>query len=292
MIFFKKLAKKTKKILNLRDYTYFYFKQKTSISDLEKINPEHCIDIIIPILPKDLTILPLCLEGIRENVNHHIKSIYIISPLNEDVIKFCNDHNCLWINENTLFDYKAQDLNIITKAGINRNGWVFQQLIKLHGGIGTQDNYLVIDSDHILIRKHTFIYKNSPVFYQSKENHKPYYQNITYLLDKITLSNLSFVAHKMLFNKALLQKLKLELETKHTQAWDQVILNNLSKKEKSPFYEFELYGNWVNTHEETTLLPWREKHLKYKYLLSFTKLKVRYSDKYKSITFPSHKNKL
>ena len=38
------------------------------------------IDVVIPIIAKDLKILPLCLEGVKNCVRHTIKQIYIVAP--------------------------------------------------------------------------------------------------------------------------------------------------------------------------------------------------------------------
>lgn len=244
------------------------------------------IDIIILTVEKDLKILPLCLEGLKKNVNHPIKKIYIVAPKIPVIENFCIKYNLIFIDEYSIFHFNPQDLNIfITSNGktINRSGWIFQQLVKLSGKIGTEENYLCIDADHILLKKHTFIDKKGiPVFYMSSENHIPYYRNIKKILPTINLSKLSFVAHKMIFNKTQIAKLHKELEKQNGTSWINAILNSLDIKETSSFSEFELYGNFI---KKKHIRPWKQKQLSYKEISNYDNLKKKFS-KYKSITFP------
>lgn len=41
------------------------------------------VDVVIPVVPKDLGILPLCLEGIRHSLNHPVGDIYVVAPQGE-----------------------------------------------------------------------------------------------------------------------------------------------------------------------------------------------------------------
>ena len=49
-------------------------------------------DVVIPIIAKDLRILPLCLEGVRRCVAHPIKQIYIVAPSQPEIIEFCDKY--------------------------------------------------------------------------------------------------------------------------------------------------------------------------------------------------------
>ena len=146
------------------------------------------VDIVIPLVEKDLRIFPLCLEGVRRNVTHKIKDIYIVAPEDPQIIDFCKKQQLTFINEESVFGYKPSALNLITEDGTNRSGWLFQQFIKLSGKIGTCRYYLCIDADHIPIRPHTFMTdKGETVFYMSKEKHQPYYDLIKKCFQKCHL---------------------------------------------------------------------------------------------------------
>ncbi|WP_370866273.1 DUF6492 family protein [Bacteroides nordii] len=124
-------------------------------------NAETALDVIIPILEKDLAILPLCIEGLRSCVQHTIKNIYLISSNNENIKQFAEKNQLKFINEKEVLGYGAEQVGFITSNGRNRSGWIFQQLLKLSAQIGTERFFLVIDADHILIRPHTFITHNN-----------------------------------------------------------------------------------------------------------------------------------
>lgn len=248
------------------------------------------IDIVIPVIPKDLSILPLCIAGVRENVNHTINAIYIVAPDNTDIKKYCEVNNLVFVDECSILGYGTEGVNFVTKDGTNRSGWIFQQLLKLSGRIGTNRYYLVIDSDHILLKPHTFITNtNKLCFYQSSEWHYPYYKNIKKLIGKNAIHGLSYVAHKMIFDKEILLSLHNEIEGRHSCAWDKAIIHSLDKNESSPFSEYELFGTYVSEKEKVSL-PWREKALKYDAIESLDALKRKYGHCL-SVTFPEYLNK-
>lgn len=247
------------------------------------------IDVVIPAIEKDIQILPLCIEGVKRNVVHKIKTIYIVAPENESIRSFCKRQELVYVEESSIMGLSPKDLNLIViKDGkkINRSGWLFQQLIKLSGKVGTCDNYLCIDADHILLRKHVFIDGNNiPVFYMSSENNKAYYANIAKLIGLKVNSPLSYVAHKMIFNKRELRNLHQIIEGKCGVNWVQAILNSYDRREASGFSEFELYGNFIqNKHRR----PWCQQALSYSELRNYDELQRDYAKQYQSITFPEY----
>lgn len=270
--------------MTLRELRYRFFSWRS----FPKLEPsEEPIDVVIPIIEKDLNILPLCLEGIKRCVVHNIKDIYIIAPCKEEILIFCDKHNLRYIDENCVFGYSPRELNVITTSGINRSGWMFQQFIKLSGKIGTCRYYLCIDADHILIKPHVFLTKNGEtVFYMSYENHQPYYDEIRRLLPGTDIAGLSFVAHKMLFDKEEIEKLHREISLKNDgKPWQQAILDTIDRNTIAGFSEFETYGNFVT---KKILMPWKQKRLPYSKLRDFNTLKRKYEKSRWSLTFPDY----
>jgi hypothetical protein len=254
-----------------------------------KANTLISIDVIIPIVEKDLKILPLCLEGLKKNVANIIKEIYIVAPNFDQIRNYAESNNLIFIDENSIFGYSPKDINYMTTSGLDRSGWIFQQLIKLSGNIGNSRFFLVIDADHILLRPHTFItHDNLMVFYLSSEFHFPYYKMIYKLLKVISFPLFSYVSHKMIFDKEELMKLHLSLErcSSNKINWDRIILSSLDVNELSCFSEYELYGSYVNNRRKI-LLPWKQKALNRNKLDSYEVLKNSYS-KYWSVTLPSY----
>lgn len=160
------------------------------------------IDVVIPVIEKDLDILPLCLEGVKHCVPHPIRETYIVAPSSDRIEAFCQEHGTTFVEESSVLGYGPRSIDYSVN-GTNRAGWIFQQLLKLSGRIGTAPYFLVIDADHILVRRHTFLDNcGRTVFYMSKEFHPPYYRSIESLLGMPYGETLSYVDHKMLFFRA------------------------------------------------------------------------------------------
>ena len=161
------------------------------------------IDVVIPVVEKDLRILPLCLQGVRRNVAHNIKNIYIVSPDNVAIRDFCNKNELVFVEGSSVLGYKPRKQNLITDDRLDRSGWLYQQLLKLSGNVGTCRYCLCIDADHILIRPHVFLTDDKKtVFYMSYEEHLPYYEMNHRLFPSMELASLSYVSHIMLLQVA------------------------------------------------------------------------------------------
>ncbi len=248
------------------------------------------IDVVIPIIAKDLHILPLCLEGVRRQVNHPIQQIYIVAPASDEIIQFCVAHHLQFVNETSVLGCEPKDLGLqIWDAQgrlRDRSGWLFQQFIKLSGKVGTCRYYLCIDADHVLIRPHTFLTaEGKTVFYMSYEEHQPYYENIQRLLPDLSLDKLSYVDHKMLFDKEQIKALHQALSIRSGKSWMQTILDSYDRHCHAGFSEFELYGNFITYKERR---PWLQKRLPYQRLTDYDVLEEKYEGSRLSLTFPDY----
>ena len=246
------------------------------------------IDVVIPIISKDLKILPLCLEGVRNCVANTVKQIYIVAPAQKEITDFCAANDLEFVNENDVFGYAPKDLKIILSNGSDRSGWLFQQFVKLSGAIGTCRYYLCIDADHVLIHPHVFLTdKRETVFYLSYEDHQPYYDIIRRIMPDLEIANLSYVDHKMLFDKEQLHELHETLSRNHGgKPWQQVITDNLDYNEQSGFSEFETYGNFV---QRKVLRPWQQKRLPYRKIADYDTLRSKYAKWFRwTLTFPDY----
>ena len=245
------------------------------------------IDVVIPVIEKDLDILPLCLEGVKHCVPHPIRETYIVAPSSDRIEAFCQEHGTTFVEESSVLGYGPRSIDYSVN-GTNRAGWIFQQLLKLSGRIGTAPYFLVIDADHILVRRHTFLDNcGRTVFYMSKEFHPPYYRSIESLLGMPYGETLSYVDHKMLFSREWLHTLQQHLEQRFDMPWDKAILQHLDANEISCFSEYETYGTYLPARSKH-LLPWRNKNLTYDRRKPYEALQQKYSRRYRSVTFPEY----
>lgn len=250
------------------------------------------IDLVIPVCEKDLGILPLALEGARRQVQHPIAAIYIVAAPSPLIEQFCREHDCCFVDETSVLGYDARSLHVtIEPSDRDRSGWIFQQLLKLSGRIGESDYFLTLDSDHILLRPHTFLTEElRTVFYGSREYHAPYYENMLRLLGLKADSRLSYVAHKMLFSRQQLAELRRAIEERQGMPWDRAVVASLDRSVFSGFSEFELYGNFM-PEERKMQLPWRSHSLTHDHLADYETLHRRYRRRFAAITFPDYRKK-
>lgn len=275
--------------MNNRRRKFLYFWASLFLKHPRLVSSPRPIDVVIPVIEKDLKILPLCLEGIRQCVNNPIMAIYVVAPLNGAIQAFCAEQGLVFIDERSVLGYSSSDIHYLVNGDTDRSGWIFQQLLKLSGTIGEADEFLVMDSDHVLLCPHTFIEVGGKyVFYQSKEFHPPYYENAFKLIGQENVSPLSYVAHKMIFSRKELANLKEEIEKRNQLKWDQAIIRSLNPNELSSFSEYEIYGNYLPSRLKITL-PWRNKNLCYSSLASYKGLQEKYGSRYKAVTFPDYK---
>lgn len=256
----------------------------------ELVAAQEPIDVVIPIIAKDLHILPLCLEGVRHQVPHPIQQIYIVAPSQPEILQFCEAHHLQFVDENAVLGFgpKSLNLQVCNDDGTtrDRSGWLFQQLIKLSGKVGTCRYYLCIDADHVLIRPHVFLTaEGKTVFYMSYEEHQPYYDNIRQLMPDLPLDNLSFVDHKMLFDKEQLARLHDALSQRSGLSWTDTIIKSYDRHCHAGFSEFELYGNYV---KEKVRRPWLQKRLPYQKMADYQTLCKRWRGSRWSLTFPDY----
>lgn len=249
------------------------------------------IDVVIPIIAKDLDILPLCLQGVRQNVRQHVKDIYVVAPPDAAILDFCQRERLQFVDESTILHCSPRDIGLqITLADghtVDRSGWLFQQLLKLSGNIGTCDYYLTIDADHILLQPHVFLTADeTPVFYMSDECNTPYYAHMRRLMNTWFCAPFSYVDHKMLFSKRELARLRQRIEALHPgKSWTEAILATYDRSQTSGFSEFETYGSFVRRKVRR---PWCHLKLAYSSLADYASLHRQYASQYHCVTFPCY----
>lgn len=269
----------------------YWYRAFTSCDPQPKCDTK--VDIIIPVISKDLAIIPLCLSGLRANIPHIISEIYIVANSTDGIVQeFCRKNKLQFIEEREILGYGPTEIDLKIGHDLkDRSGWLFQQLLKLSGRIGTSEHYITIDADHVLLRPHTFITADgNSVFYQSYEHHLPYYDNIRRLIGFDPIGRLSYVSHKMVFKRDNVSNLHRLIETSNPgKSWDQAIIDSVDRNEISGFSEFELYGNFVPENQKICL-PTLNHHLSPASATSLDAIKSRYGHFFRSVTFPDYKS--
>lgn len=214
------------------------------------------IDVIIPCIKKDQTILDLCIKGIIEN-GKNIRHIIVISP--EPLTTQAE-----WFDEKK-FPFSKRDiageifkgdkkaLNKFLSSKKTRIGWIYQQLLKFYAPFiipNLSPNVLLLDADTIFLNPVEFTNElGEPLFNPTTEYHKPYFDHAKTLLPGFTkvYKEYSGISHHMLFQKCILEDLFKQItKVHHKEPW-KAICNSINKKEAygSPLSEYEIYFNFA-----------------------------------------------
>ncbi len=224
---------------------YRYIKGSNTFGENIKSRSKWKLDVVIPVIKKDLETLPLVVNSIRKYLRHPVGKIIIFGPKDIDVINFCNKHKCEFVNELDVLSISPSDIDYKID-GYNRAGWIYQQLIKLSvDKISAQKHVLVIDADTMLTQPQKFEIRGKQLLLVSDEFHWPYVETFRRVFGYNPIARFSFVSHQMLFDTKRLRQLKHEIEKDSGVKWFEKILASLDKKEISSFSEYETYGNWM-----------------------------------------------
>jgi Family of unknown function (DUF6492) len=212
------------------------------------------VEVVIPAVEKDLETLPYAIEGVRKNLQHPIKRIWVVAPDCPSVRQISERLGVCFIDEAKVAPLRRDEIHYVV-AGKDRSGWLLQQLIKLNADcIVETDHLLVLDADTVLIRPCRLEIGGRSVLYAADEYHRPYYEAYERLLGKRPGSLLSFVCHYMLFERSVLSRLRDAIERRSGKPWAAAIAGTIDKNEASGFSEYETYGNFYYELSPGTLL--------------------------------------
>jgi len=255
------------------------------------IESDQQIDVVIPVAPKDLPILPHCIDGVRRNVRHPISNVFIVSPASREIRDVCERRNCTFVDERGLVDMDPREINLIVE-GEDRSTWIYQQLLKWAAdAIVTTPGFLVIDADTILVRPQVFERQGKTIFNYSDEYNVHYSEMYRRLLREATTFPASFVCHQMLFDCAILRELRAKIEDIHACGWREAILRNLDRQAWSGFSDYDTYGQYVFAHHPRTMAIeyWYNLGLRRSQAMrSLTMMALKYGGKYKSVSLHSY----
>jgi hypothetical protein len=203
------------------------------------------IDVVIPLIHKDLAIAGICIKMLKKNCLNPINKIFIVSPESSKIRTFCNENCLIFINENDASPISKEKLASMIVS--NRVGWILQQLIKLNSDQITDINryFLLFDADTILNRKQFFITNQRYVLKHSDEFHYLYRVTNRKIIGYSKLHPPSYITHHQLIDKVILKQLKNQIQTnsKDTSWYDVIIRESI--KNSCYFSEYELYAAFL-----------------------------------------------
>jgi len=146
-----KAPEKLRRILAARK-----LRRRFAAEDPGKPASDVAIEVLIPVIAKDLPTLSLCVESIRSFVRHPIERIRLIARPDAQMNAIAERLNTPILDENDLLSPEARNLDFRVN-GHDRSGWIKQQLLKLAADsvVGT-DRFLIVDADTAFARDVVF----------------------------------------------------------------------------------------------------------------------------------------
>jgi hypothetical protein len=248
------------------------------------------LDVVMPVSERDFAVLPYAIAGLRQNLRHPIGSIFLVASDFAGIQAFCGDSDCVYVDESLAAPVSKANIHY-NVAGIDRSGWLFQQLIKLNADrISGSRSILALDQDTVLIRPQCFSHGRKTILNQSDEFHLPYRLAHERLLGERIASPVSFVSHSMLLRRDWLSELRTRIEEQAGRPWYDAILDATDRRELSGFSEFETYAaHCLSRHpREVEAAYWFNLSLPRKALVNFDRIADEQRRFYKSISFHWH----
>ena len=203
------------------------------------------IDVVIPYHYKDSTVLEKAIISAKKNVIG-CRRIYIIG--NKTPEFDYNKYDVQYIPEET-FPFKMSDVNKNIKSLYQ--GWYLQQMLKLCAFLcipTLSENYLILDSDTIILKKIGFIDKNGRILYGTgTEWYMPYFHHMERVHpDFKKYTRPSGISHHMMFNQTILREIKNKVEILHSKPFWDVFFSEVNDPQDHGCSEYELYFNYIH----------------------------------------------
>jgi hypothetical protein len=204
-------------------------------------------DIVIPVGPNDYAVLLQQLEYTKKNCLGY-RSIFIVGAPSVEALVVC-DPTVTWIDEG-IFPFKLGEMHMYANANVpKRNGWYFQQLIKLYAGSvipGILERWLVVDVDTFFLKPVEFIRDGKCLYGVGTENWHPYFYHMDRLLGLRRVGPHSGICHHMIFEQKYVQEIFAKVGEPFWRAFmAHVDPNQYSSSGAS---EYEIYFNYMLTY--------------------------------------------
>jgi hypothetical protein len=212
------------------------------------------IDVLIVAIDRDIPVLIHTIVSVRNYIQHPIGDIVIVAPTTSAMRDICTQYGCEFIDERAVLPIIKDNIDYICTDGSDRRGWLYQQFLKWSGDkLLSGSHYLTIDADTVFTRTQVYERAGKIIYNCCDEYHQPYFDIYRRLLYETAQCPLSFTSHQMLFDRAILDELKTNIEWHHHCVWYQAIINLIDHSTLSGHSDYETYAQYVYAHHRNSM---------------------------------------
>lgn len=207
------------------------------------------MDYLIPVAIKDKEIAKIAIRSIL-NQDCDSKIVVVTSA---KLIDYFSRPRVIAIDEDKIIknlSFKVvEDIIIRLSSQSTRTGWYFQQFIKMAYALIAEKNYVIWDSDTVMLKKVVFLEDDKHILYfNDVDEHLPYLVTLKKLFPDIKeINDVSFVTEKMFVDYKIMQEIIHSIESKFAKSFFEAILENIEESNLlgSGFSEFATYAHYV-----------------------------------------------
>jgi hypothetical protein len=196
-------------------------------------------DIVIVSHEKDFNNIKYIVEHCNKNLN--FDSIHLIVS---DRVQY-NDMGLLeTLTKKPIYLHLETNVLTIDKSRLrHRPNWVYQMLIKIFQNVTINDNFLVIESDCVILKDLKFFNEDKTIFYLGRDHyHQQYYNFNQRLLGIGREYNHSFISEFMMYDKKVVKELLSKTNCNTVGDFLELIYQYVDS-ESYPS-DYDLYGNF------------------------------------------------
>lgn len=205
------------------------------------------LDIVTPIIEKDIPVFRVSARLLRENLLHPIGSHYVVGPDHSEIRSVSTELGCEFVNERDVAPVPLARIRAFYAGSPrDRSGWLYQQFLKLNADTFTRHgNFLILDADSAFVRPVRMETEDEWIIDVTNGYEAAYDDSIRHLLGISAPLPYSFVVHFMVFNGACLKALRSDIENRSGLPWTEAVLASVDRDNTLCFSEWNLYANFV-----------------------------------------------
>jgi hypothetical protein len=148
------------------------------------------------------------------------------------------------LTKKPVYIHKESDVLQIDRSRLKyRPNWIYQMLLKMLQNVTQNENFLIIESDCVILQPVSFFDNDKTTFYLCRDqNHQPYFNFNNKILGIGREYNHSFISEFMMYNKSKVKEMITKAGCNNTEEFVNLIYNTVDV-DCYPA-DYELYGNF------------------------------------------------